>query len=733
MTYRTYISFILFLFSLLPFNVNAQELAVADFTLDESDLTANLDGTTVLDQNGEKCALIKIFTTATDFTFDVGSLGVADMKQKPGEIWLYVPHGVRRITINHSQLGICEYTFNIPINKARTYKMKLVAGQVQTIVRQAVTSQYVVFNVTPPSATVEINNQMLDVVDGGTSVRLPFGSYDYTVRAPRYAPSVGKIQVNDPKNKHRVQVSLEPAFSTVSMLVDADAEIWINDQKRGVRSFRGELSYGTYLVECRQQGHRPSQKEITLTKENAGQTFTLPKPTPMYGSVDVNTTPIDCDIYIDNVKVGTSPMLVEQCLVGTHTLSITKQGYSTFSRTVTVSEGQTETVNTRLENGCEVAIAAPPGAVIFVDGEPVGNTQYVGNLTNGHHTAYAVLNGKRGAAKQIDVAANTHKVSVQLSVSDDKTFTTETVNTRLENCCEVAIAAPPGAVIFVDGKLVGNTQYVGNLTYGHHTAYAVLNGKRGAEKTIDIAMGNTQKVSVQLSVSDDKTFTIGGVTFEMVAVDGGTFKMGGTSEQGRNVYSDEIPTHLVTLSSYLIGKTEVTQALWQAVMGSNPSSFKVSNRPVESVSWKDCQDFIKKLNKMTGKQFRLPTEAEWEYAARGGSKSRGYKYSGGNSLENVAWYSSNSIDSTHDVATKQPNELGIYDMSGNVWEWCCDRYGPYSSSHQTNPQGAPSGQKRVYRGGGWDRDAMNCRVSRRGYGMPSGQGGSLGLRLALSK
>ena len=650
MTYRTYISFILFLFSLLPFNVNAQELAVADFTLDESDLTANLDGTTVLDQNGEKCALIKIFTTATDFTFDVGSLGVADMKQKPGEIWLYVPHGVRRITINHSQLGICEYTFNIPINKARTYKMKLVAGQVQTIVRQAVTSQYVVFNVTPPSATVEINNQMLDVVDGGTSVRLPFGSYDYTVRAPRYAPSVGKIQVNDPKNKHRVQVSLEPAFSTVSMLVDADAEIWINDQKRGVRSFRGELSYGTYLVECRQQGHRPSQKEITLTKENASQTFTLPKPTPMYGSVDVNTTPIACDIYIDDVKVGTSPMLVEQCLVGTHTLSITKQGYSTFSQSITVSEGQTETVNTRLENGCEVEITAPAEATIYVD-----------------------------------------------------------------------------------GKQVGNTQYVGSLTYGQHTAYAVLNGKRGAEKTIDIAMGNTQKVIVLLTINDNQIFIVNGVTFEMVAVDGGTFTMGATNEQGSDVYSDEKPTHLVTLSSYLIGKTEVTQALWQAVMGSNPSSFKESNRPVERVTWNDCQDFIKKLNKMTGKQFRLPTEAEWEYAARGGSKSRGYKYSGGNSLENVAWYSSNSIDSTHDVATKQPNELGIYDMSGNVWEWCNDLYGSYSSSSQTNPQGVSNDRSRVYRGGSWRYFHNQCRVSVRFNGPPLYQYDCIGLRLALSK
>ena len=226
-------------------------------------------------------------------------------------------------------------------------------------------------------------------------------------------------------------------------------------------------------------------------------------------------------------------------------------------------------------------------------------------------------------------------------------------------------------------------------------------------------------------------FTVNGVSFEMVRVEGGTFHMGATSEQEGEAYSDEKPVHSVTLSSYYIGKTEVTQALWQAVMGSNPSYFKGSALPVESVSWDDCQEFIQKLNRLTGRNFRLPTEAEWEFACRGGNNSRGYKYSGSNDIDNVAWYWDNSGGKTHPVGTKAPNELGIYDMSGNVWEWCSDWYADYTSYSQTDPTGPQSGSIRVGRGGSWRGIAWRCRSSSRGGNDPAGRDDYLGLRLAL--
>ena len=222
------------------------------------------------------------------------------------------------------------------------------------------------------------------------------------------------------------------------------------------------------------------------------------------------------------------------------------------------------------------------------------------------------------------------------------------------------------------------------------------------------------------------TITVNGVSFKMIRVEGGTFQMG--SIEGD---SDEKPTHQVTLNTFSIGETEVTQELWQAVMGTNPSYFKGPKRPVEQVSWDDCQNFIRRLNQQTGRSFRLPTEAEWEYAARGGKRSNGYKYAGGSSIADVAWYSGNSNHTTHDVATKRANELGLYDMTGNVWEWCQDWYGSYSSGSQTNPVGASSGSNRVYRGGSWFFDARLCRVSKRSRDGASGHDFSIGLRLAF--
>jgi formylglycine-generating enzyme required for sulfatase activity len=228
-----------------------------------------------------------------------------------------------------------------------------------------------------------------------------------------------------------------------------------------------------------------------------------------------------------------------------------------------------------------------------------------------------------------------------------------------------------------------------------------------------------------------QTFTVQGVSFTMIPVMEGTFSMGATSEQ-QNPDSDENPIHQVTLSSYYIGETEVTQALWMAVMGANPSYFKGDNRPVERVSWNACQTFINKLNALTGKNFRLPTEAEWEYAARGGRISQGYQYSGSNNVSEVAWYTDDASQ-TCVVKTKAPNELGIYDMSGNVWEWCQDWYSSssYNSEDASNPQGPTSGSKRVSRGASWYDNAWSCRSARRNPLSPSLQTFNLGLRLAL--
>ena len=213
---------------------------------------------------------------------------------------------------------------------------------------------------------------------------------------------------------------------------------------------------------------------------------------------------------------------------------------------------------------------------------------------------------------------------------------------------------------------------------------------------------------------NDLNFEVNGVKFTMIEVEGGTFTMGDNSNRVGEQYANNKPAHNVTLSSFYIAQTEVTQELWHAVMGKWPESYKGPKYPVNDVSWDDCQKFIKKLNSITGKKFRLPTEAEWEFAARGGNMSKGYKYAGSNTINDVSWYSTNSLYGTHEVATKKPNELGIYDMSGNSIEWCQDwyDYNYYKSSPSINPIGPKSGKQRVLRGGGWKQDDRATCLSR---------------------
>ena len=578
--------------------MQAQSLTVQSFRMDESDLTANTAGTIVMDQNGQKCALIKVETTQTGFSFDAGSLGVAKTEQKVGEIWVYVPEGVKRLTISHQQFGVLrDYDLGQTLKRAKTYILKLVSGEVQTTVKQARTSQYVVFQLQPKNAVVMLDNEMLQTSGGTATKMMKFGTYDYRVQAPDYLPEVGKVAVNDPKNKHVVNVQLKPNFAQVTLTVDNNAEIWVNGERKGEGSWTGNLGAGTYELETRKDGHRPAATTRDIEILSTPQTIHLQAPTPIYGEADINSTPAMADIFVDDNKVGQTPQLVSQLLVGQHQVRLARQGYDDYNGIINVHEGETASLTATLK-----------------------------------------------------------ETSIQQPNSNTPVFSEDDGQSR-------------------------------------------------------------------------RTITVNDVSFAMIRVDGGKFQMGATKEQ-KEPNDDERPVHQVTLSPYYIGETEVTQELWQAVMGSNPSHYKGPKLPVERVSWDDCQEFIVKLNERTGLNFRLLTEAEWEFAARGGNKSRGYQYSGSNNVADVAWYDSNSGSSTHEVKTKQPNELGIYDMSGNVWEWCQDWKDSYVSGSQTNPTGASSGSRRVKRGGSWDDFVGACRVAFRSLITPD-YSDCHGLRLAL--
>ena len=420
---------------------------------------------------------------------------------------------------------------------------------------------------------------------------------------------------------------------------------------------------------------------------------------------------------------------------GSHTYKVEAGGYISKSGTFTISSSDMTPINVSLVSAmATVSVTCPTPAVsLYVDKKSVGTIPWTGSLKEGMHLIEAKKDGYRSQQRTInlsqqqklDVAFN-ELAAIQGNLS---------VNYK-----------PFGADVYVEGKKIGQSPRVFNgLLVGNHKVEIKKDGYGTESKQVNILEGQTATLAGVLTTNTSSSVASGaslsgnrltipvkdGISIDMVRVEAGTFTMGATPEM-KDRDDSEKPTHQVTLTNdYYMSKYEVTQALWQAVMGNNPSWNKGDNLPVECVSWDDCQEFISKLNRITGKTFRLPTEAEWEYAARGGKKSRGYQYSGSNNISDVAWYFDNSGNKTHAVGSKQANELGIYDMSGNVCEWCQDRYGKYSSSSQTNPTGATSGSDRVNRGCSYIHAGgpLSLRIN----DTPGGRYANLGLRLVLSE
>lgn len=428
----------------IALDVSAQTMSVVEFCSDETDLTANTTGTIVLDQNGDKCALIKIETTEFGFSFDVGSLGVVKTEQHTGEVWLYIPEGVKRISISHPKLEkIRDYDLGMSVKKARTYIMKL--------------------NVQKPVTDI-----------GGL------------------------------------------------------------------------------------------------------------------GTIEIKTLPIGAEIYVDDISIGKSPMSFSKLIPGKHKVTIKHEGYYDFESTIDVTDNKVSIIEETLAKSCEIE-----------------------------------------------------------------------------------------------------------------------------------------------RLTDEIRITTKGVSFTLKKVDGGTFQMGGTSEQGKALV-DEFPIHTVTLSDYYIGETEVTNELWSVIMGTNPSIyFSQPNQPVNNVTWYDCQKFINRLSSLTGLHFALPTEAQWEFAARGGVKSKNFLYSGSNKIKDVGWFKGNSKSMIKPVKQLGPNELETYDMSGNVYEWCSDWYGLYKVVELHDPKGPESGVKKINRGASAGEKDAFARVACRFANSPNFKHQSLGLRLVM--
>ena len=479
-----------------------------------------------------------------------------------------------------------------------------------------------------------------------------------------------------------------------------------------------------------------SAKTYHLTLQT-GTVQTVVNPTLQKQFAVFTLVPANASLEVDGEawEVNAQGQAARMLPFGTYQYRATAPRYKASSGQFTIGkEKHTETI-TLTPNFSTITFQAPAGAEVWVDGQRRGTGTCSMDLTAGEYQVECRQESHLATTKVITVGANQPR-TIQLDAPRP-----------IYGLLSVS-STPFGAKVTVDGKAVGETPLsLDNVLIGQRQVAVSMDGYTSpAAKTVLVSQEQAAEVDFQMEKqaapvattpaspqgrAGTRSFTVKGVAFTMVAVEGGTFTMGATSEQGGDALYDEKPAHQVTLSSFSIGQTEVTQALWQAVMGSNPSKFKGDNRPVEKVSWEDCQEFIQKLNQLTGQRFRLPTEAEWEYAARGGNKSKGYKYSGSNDLGSVAWYGGNSGRSTHDVATKAPNDLGLYDMSGNVSEWCQDWYEYHKKSPSSNPSGPSSGDNRVIRSGSWGASASNCRVAIRDAYTPTYRSDNGGFRLAL--
>ena len=489
-----------------------------------------------------------------------------------------------------------------------------------------------------------------------------------------------------------------------------------------------------------------------IEKLESNRTYVLPliKPNGYSEPVDaggnfyvLNVQPKNAVVFIDGTLQASSSDGEYSAMLpyGTHTYKVEAGGYISKSGSFIVSSGEMSPINVNLASAmASITVTCPTPAVsVYVDKKFVDSVPWTGSIKDGMHLIEVRKDGYRSQQKTIQLSQQ-QKMNVAF---DELTAIQGNLSVNYK---------PFGADIYVDGKKLGQSPRVFNgLLVGNHQVEVRKDGYTTDSKTVTILEGQTVSIAGTLSaritnssnnsedLSNTSTYSFGntltipvkdGINIEMVKVEAGTFRMGATPEM-RNPWDEEKPVHKVTLTKdYYIGKFEVTQALWKVVMGGK--TYGDNNEPKGFVSWKDCQKFISKLNILTGKQFRLPTEAEWEYAARGGKKSCGYKYSGGNSLYEVAWSKGNS-GSYRVVGTRKPNELGIYDMSGNVSEWCYDWYGSYSSLPQANPTGADSGSYRVMRGGSFAYGEAQCEPSTRSYKDPNSRNYSFGFRLVLAE
>lgn len=624
--------------------VTAQEISVASFRSLENDLTANTYATMVKDRNGEVSALIKVVTPEKGFVFDGGMAGIVKTVQEAGEIWVYVPHGIKRLSIRHPKFGVLrDFYFPEAIEKARTYELKLKINTPTQNHIQDTRSSLLKFTYQPSNAKIYIDNVSCNPISEGlVSFMLSYGIHTYRVEAEGYIAEEQTFTVDEEQEERTVALRKQTAKLTLQSSV-AEGEIFLNGEQVGVGEWTGELDARDYVAEVRKQGYASRPDSFSLFM-GADTVITLLA--EMYNaSLIVKSPYANGHIYVDGVYKGMNECSVE-LMAGEHIVEL-----QLMSSGMVTTACQTDTILLVADEERVVEMTDPQTYVggFSIVSEPSQCEVY----SNGAFIGYTPIDIS-------EVPMGNHPVILCKEGYEPKEF---------------------------DVHIVKDAQT--NLTV-----------KLDVAGTFDVVIADTVRSAIG---KEPLKVTVNGVDFTMIPVRGGDYK----EEQ---------------LSSYYIGETEVTCELWNAVLGGKEYPYPYNLAPANGVDWYACQVFINALNCMTGKRFKMPTVNQWEYAAHGGTESKGYIYSGGNNATRVAWYAENADGRVQQVKRKHPNELGLYDMSGNVWEWCSDFIVPDKDT----------GVKKVIKGGSINKreEALNPDL---GIMENASYRGFVGLRLVLEE
>ncbi len=656
-----------------------------------------------------------------------------------------------------------------------------------------------VISTTPKGATVYIDQVRIPQTTPFSKF-YPKGKYDLKIEKDKYVTHQGTIQVNAPKTEQSYTLTPDFGQLSISSLNQSSLEIYINGKPTVYRTpaVIDSLAPNTYQIHAQNDTWMTDVKTIDLQR-NKKEIISL-QAFRTVGDIKISSEPSGLPIYMNNrLTDNTTPYTFKDLIPSEYSFYVKSATYDSAPQTIKLEKGKTEIltfkaerqvadllINSTPENGmtvylnnqkqekstpCTIKDLKPGTYTVELRGQYYQSQTKQAELIKGVNQTlsfimdnnYGQLSIETDAQAQIEINGTDYGtqrrfkfepqlLDIKISRNKAQTITESVILKNGDNVTKKLYPAlskgsiqvelyPTDASVELSGDAGEKYNSTGmkifeGIPVGTYTLLVKKTGYKSHRETITLKLNETLARTITLKEGKD-------VPDNFVLVEGGTFQMGSTNGE-----SDEKPLHSVTLSSFYIGKYEVTQKEWQAVMGSNPSNFKGDKRPVEKISWYDAVEFCNKLSQKEGLTpaytingtnvtcnwqadgYRLPTEAEWEFAARGGNKSKGYTYSGSNNLDEVGWYYSNSGSETKEVGTKKANELGIYDMSGNVWEWCWDWKDSYPSSSQMNPKGASSGSNRVNRGGSWSDGDYNCRVARRGHNYPGNSSISLGFRLS---